>query len=218
MLYKETVSASTLAIIQQLCKREEFLDFELVGGTALALHIGHRISVDIDLFCKSNFEVRQIKECLLDYFGDHQITFDYEAKNTLIGSIDGIKIDFIRHAYPSLKNTLTSEGMRLCQMEDIAAMKISAITDNGTRIKDFVDLYYLLQHFSLKDIIQFYQIKYPSANTLFALKSISYFNDLDPASINNIVFTEAKKITFEELKSALIKATEEYFKNEVDLL
>ena len=188
MLYKETVSASTLAIIQQLCQLEELVDFELVGGTALALHIGHRISVDIDLFCKNNFKVNQIKECILDHFSNHQITFDYEAKNTLIGSIDNIKIDFIRHAYPTLKTTETTENIRLCSMEDIAAMKLSAITDNGTRIKDFVDLYYLLQQFRLKDVIQFYQSKYQSANSLFALKSISYFNDLDPASINDINF------------------------------
>ena len=217
MLYNKTVSPTTLEIIRKLCLLEELYDFELVGGTALALHIGHRISVDIDLFCKNNFEVRPIKECLLDHFAGHQITFDYEAKNTLIGSIDAIKIDFIRHAYPTLKSAETREGVRLSSMEDIAAMKISAITDNGTRIKDFVDLYYLLQHFSLKDIIQFYQTKYQSANSLFALKSISYFNDLDSASINNIIFPEHKKVSFEELKSALIKATEEYFKNEVDL-
>lgn len=217
MLYKETVSESTLDIIQQLCKLEELLDFELVGGTALSLYIGHRVSVDIDLFSKNNFDVRQIKECLLDYFVGHQITFDYEAKNTLIGSIDAIKIDFIRHAYPTLRSSGTFEDLRLCSMEDIAAMKLSAITDNGTRIKDFVDLYYLLQHFSLKDIIQFYQSKYQSANPLFALKSISYFNDINPDSINEIFFTEAKRISFEELKSTLIKATDDYFKNEVGM-
>ena len=109
------------------------------------------------------------------------------------------------------------EGIRLCSIEDIAAMKLSAITDNGTRIKDFIDLYYLLQHFSLKDIIQFYQAKYQSANTLFALKSISYFNDLDTTSINDINFIKSKEVSFEELKSVLIKKTEEYLKNEMGL-
>lgn len=217
MLHKETVSPSTLTIIQQLCTLEELGDFELVGGTALALYIGHRISVDIDLFCKNNFEVGQIKACLLDHFDDHQITFDYEARNTLIGSIDGIKIDFIRHAYPTLKRSETREGVRLCSMEDLAAMKLSAIVDNGTRMKDFVDLYYLLQQFSLKDIIQFYQSKYPSGNLLFALKSICYFNDLDTDSIRDINFLEHEKVSFDELKSALIKATDEYLKKEVGL-
>ena len=159
MLFKETVSTSTLQVIQRLCSLDELIDFELVGGTSLSLQIGHRISVDIDLFCKNNFDPREIKDCLLDNFSDSQITFDYEAKNTLIGSIDQIKIDFIRHAYPTIKETKTVEGVRLCSMQDIAAMKINAITDNGSLIKDFVDLYYLLQHFTFDEILRFYQLK-----------------------------------------------------------
>ncbi len=213
MLFKETVAPPTMKIIQLLFYVAELTDFELIGGTALSLQIGHRISVDIDLFCKNAFDNKQLKECLLENFQDHQLSFDYEAKNTLIGSIDHIKVDFIRHAYPTIKETKTIEGIRICSLEDISAMKISAITDNGTRIKDFVDLYYLLHRFKLADIIYFYEQKYKSENSFHALKSITYFSDLDTESINDINFLKNKQISFEKLKAFLIKETEDYLKN-----
>ncbi len=212
MLFKEPVTPSTLKIIQKLFSIDELNNFDLVGGTALAMQIGHRISVDIDMFSKIVFDNKQLKECLLENFQGHELTFDYEAKNTLIGSIDQIKVDFIRHSYPSIKESKAIEGIRLCSLEDIAAMKVSAITDNGTRIKDFVDLYYLLQYFKLDEIIQFYEKKYQSENSFHALKSITYFNNLDIESINNINFLKNKRIKFEKLKSILIKETEDYLK------
>lgn len=215
MLFKATVSPSTLKIIRQIFSIDDLADFELVGGTALALQIGHRISVDIDLFSKNKFEPIQLKECLQDHFSDHQLSFDYAAKNTLIGSIDQIKFDFIRHAYTTIKQTKIIEGLRLCSLEDIAAMKINAITDNGTRIKDFVDLYYLLQYFKLEQLMQFYQLKYPSGNILFALKSITWFNDLDPDGIKNINFVKGHDVPFKKLKSFLTDATEDYLNSHI---
>jgi hypothetical protein len=205
MLFKESLTSSTLNIIYQLFNLEELNDFELVGGTALSLQIGHRISIDIDLFCQNPFETRNLKETLLENFKNHELSFDYEVKNTLIGSIDQIKIDFIRHAYPKLKESRMIEGIRLCSLEDIAAMKISVITDNGTRIKDFVDLYYLLQIFSLKDIIGFYEKKYNSENTFHALKSITYFDNLETKNTDHINFIGDKQISFGQLKTFLIR-------------
>ncbi len=93
MLFKETITSSTLDIIYQLFDLEELNDFELVGGTALSLQMGHRISIDIDLFCQKTFETRELKETLLLNFKNHELSFDYETKNTLVGSIDQIKVD-----------------------------------------------------------------------------------------------------------------------------
>ena len=205
MLFKETVTSSTLDVIHQLFSLEELNDFELVGGTALSLQIGHRISIDIDLFCQKTFETRELKETLLVNFRNHELSFDYETKNTLVGSIDQIKIDFIRHAYPKVKETKIVEGIRLCSPEDLAAMKISVITDNGSRMKDFVDLYYLLQKFSLKEIIGFYEKKYQSENSFHALKSITWFDNLDTKETEQINFIENKQISFAQLKTRLIR-------------
>jgi hypothetical protein len=205
MLFKETVTPSTLSIIHRLFQIKELNDFELVGGTSLSLQIGHRTSIDIDLFCQNPFETRQLKECLLENFKNHSISFDYEAKNTLVGSIDNIKVDFIRHGYPKISETRVIEGIRLCSMEDIAAMKVSVITDNGTRLKDFVDLCYLLQRFPLKDIIQFYEKKYQSENSFHALKSIPYFDNLESNDTNQINFLPDKYISFDQLKTFLVR-------------
>jgi hypothetical protein len=210
MLFKETVAPSTLAIIHQLFQIKELNDFELVGGTSLSLQIGHRTSIDIDFFCQNPFETGQIKECLLEDFKNQSISFDYEAKNTLVGSIENIKIDFIRHAYPKINETSLIEGIRLCSLEDIAAMKVSVITDNGTRLKDFVDLYYLLQRFPFKDIIQFYEKKYQSENSFHALKSITYFDNLEIRDTNQINFLSDKYISFKQLKSFLVREAENY--------
>jgi hypothetical protein len=212
MLFKETVTPSTLALIHQLFQIKELNDFELVGGTSLSLQIGHRTSIDIDFFCQNPFETRQIKECLLENFQKHSISFDYETKNTLVGSIGQVKIDFIRHAYPKINEPIVMEGIRLCSLEDIAAMKVSVITDNGTRLKDFVDLYYLLHRFSLKDIIQFYEKKYQSENSFHALKSITYFDNLEERDANLINFLPDKYISFERLKSYLVNEVENYLK------
>ena len=192
-------------IIHQLFDLEELNDFELVGGTALSLQLGHRISIDIDLFCQKTFETRELKETLLVNFKNHELSFDYETKNTLIGSIDQIKVDFIRHAYPKVKETKIVDGIRLCSQEDLAAMKISVITDNGSRMKDFVDLYYLLQKFSLKEIIGFYEKKYQAENSFHALKSITWFDNLETKETDQINFVENKQISFSQLKTCLIK-------------
>ena len=78
MLFKEPVAPSTLKIIQKLFSIDELDHFDLVGGTALSLQIGHRISVDIDMFSKSVFDNNQLKECLLENFQGHDITFETE--------------------------------------------------------------------------------------------------------------------------------------------
>lgn len=215
MLFKETLSPSSYEILQKLCSIEELNDFELVGGTSLALQIGHRISIDLDFFCVNMFDTRKIKQVLLDNFHKNSITFDYEEKNTLIGSIDQIKIDFIRHAYPKIDDTLIIDGIRLSSVKDIAAMKIGAITDNGTRIKDFVDLYYLLKQFKMQEVIGFFEQKYQSENLFSALKSIVYFNDLDPDSIKYINYMNNKQLSFENLKSFITKETENYINSQI---
>ncbi|MCF8397578.1 MAG: nucleotidyl transferase AbiEii/AbiGii toxin family protein [Bacteroidales bacterium] len=92
MLHRETVSKTTLDLIQRLQADSFFESFVLVGGTALALQIGHRISVDIDFFTRENFDIRETLEYL-----EQEYTFQtqYSHTNTLKGIIEGIFADFI---------------------------------------------------------------------------------------------------------------------------
>ncbi len=180
MLHKDpfNIKPATFRLIQQLQALPKLKEFYLVGGTSLALQLNHRTSIDIDLFTENNFQ----NSTLIDYIQASGFNIDvkFDFENTIIGFINSIKVDFIRHAYPLVKPPLTEEGITYLGKEDIAAMKLNAISNSGKRLKDFIDVYFLLEHFSLSEMIEFYKIKYPNFNPLIPLKAINYFDDIDP--------------------------------------
>ena len=175
MLHKETIDAATLELLKRLMGDERLQGFLLVGGTSLALQIGHRISVDLDLFTEKEFEADELREYLEQ---NYRLQTDYLAFATVKGEIEGVQVDCIAHAYPWLKPFVFEEGVRLASLEDICAMKLNAIAGNGTRIKDFVDVAYLSSMFSLEQMLKFYEEKY-HANPLMPLKGIVYFADIN---------------------------------------
>lgn len=159
MLYKETVSKEMWKLLQKLMKDEMLKDYILVGGTALALRLGHRLSVDLDLFTTKIFNSQR----MLKYLHD---TYDVNEKesqffpNTVLTYIDDIKVDIVTHNYPLLNSVETAEGVRMISNEDIGAMKLHAIHQSGNRYKDFVDMYFMLEREPLKFYLQAYQRKY----------------------------------------------------------
>ena len=175
MLHKETIDTATLELLKRLMGDERLQGFVLVGGTSLALQIGHRISVDLDLFTEKEFEADELREYLER---NYHLQTDYLAFATVKGEIDGVQVDCIAHAYPWLKPFVLEEGVRLASLEDICAMKLNAIAGNGTRIKDFVDVAHLSSRFSLEQMLKFYEEKY-QANPLMPLKGIVYFADIN---------------------------------------
>ena len=175
MLHKETIDAATLELLKRLMGDERLQGFVLVGGTSLALQMGHRISVDLDLFTEKEFEADELREYLER---NYHLQTDYLAFATVKGEIDGVQVDCIAHAYPWLKPFVLEEGIRLASLEDICAMKLNAIAGNGTRIKDFVDVAYLSSSFSLQQMLDFYEEKY-NANPLMPLKGIVYFAEIN---------------------------------------
>lgn len=178
MLHKNPVliSPQTFSLISELQNLSALKEFYLVGGTALTLQIGHRNSIDIDLFSINDFDSASLLALLRS---KHTVEERYAGKNTLIAFINNIKVDFITHKYPFVKPPLSEEGIYYLSKEDIAAMKLNAISHSGKRLKDFIDLYYLLQYFSLNSLIGFFEIKYPNTNPLIPLKAINFFDDID---------------------------------------
>lgn len=176
MLRKETVSNSTLELLKNLVGDDLIKDFFLVGGTALSLQIGHRISIDIDLFSVNSFSENNILAELEKKYG-YQL--DYQSKNTLKGEINGIKVDLITHSYPLVKPLLEVENVRMAAKEDIAAMKLNAISGNGTRLKDFIDIAYLSSHLSLSQMIHTYEEKYNLRNPTMIVKALDYHQDIN---------------------------------------
>lgn len=176
MLQTTTVEKQTLELLKQLQSQSELSTFHLAGGTALALYLGHRKSIDLDLFTPYPFNTTRLEHFLVTKFG---FQGDYSEQNTLKGRIDGVKIDCITHPYPLLQNPLEEEGIRLYSQPDIIAMKLSAIADNGSRLKDFIDIAYLSTQYSFQEMLGFYVQKFPSSSPLRPLKGITYFDDID---------------------------------------
>jgi hypothetical protein len=205
MLHKETVEPATLELIRKLQADPELQGFQMAGGTALALMIGHRISVDIDLFSFRDFDA-EVMSVHLER--NYQFSQQYIHRNTLKGFIDNVFVDILTHHYPLISNPITEDHITLFSKQDIAAMKVNAISGNGTRAKDFVDLYFLLKDFTLKEIIGFYGAKYDQHNTFHALKSLTFFDDIDLAVWPNMV--PGNNVTINEVKNTIIEAQSKY--------
>lgn len=150
MLHKETVERTTFELLIKLMQDKRFKNFNLAGETALALYLGHRKSIDLDLFTPDNFDSNKLEEYLIDKYN---FKSSYLEKNTLKGTINDVKIDCITHNYPYIEPPFKSEeGIRLYGIKDITAMKLSAIADNGTRIKDKGLTYF--QDLNFKETVQ----------------------------------------------------------------
>lgn len=158
MLRTQTVEKRTLDLIQRLMEDETLNDFNLVGGTALALKIGHRLSIDIDLFSINSFDAPGIATHLTKAHSAHIATI---LKNGVFSFIDKIKIDVLAHQYPLVEKVEFQDGIRMVSLKDIGAMKLNAIYNNGTRLKDFIDIYALLELFTLNQLLLACFQKYP---------------------------------------------------------
>ena len=200
MLYLSTIDSKTLGLLKTLMLIEEFSKMRLVGGTALALQIGHRKSIDLDLFGEVDFENLD-KITTFKNFG--KVTVLSTSKNINIYSIDKVKVDFVNYSYPWLKDQKLIDGIRLADIDDIAAMKLAAITGRGSR-KDFIDIYFLLQEYSLRELLGFYKKKYFDASEYLVLKSLTYFDDAeDDLDVNMI-----EKISWCKIKEYILKSVE----------
>lgn len=199
MLQTQTTNPELLELLKKLMKDNFFKNFILVGGTSLALQLGHRNSVDIDLFGNQNID-REVFEEKLKEYGITEVA--QSTKNIFISSINNIKVDFVNYNYPLLKQFKTIENIRLASLEDIAAMKLNAIMGRGSR-KDFIDLYFLLKEFSMKQILDFYNKKYADGSHFFLLKSLVYFDDADiqpqPKMFRDFDWEDCKKTILEEV-------------------
>lgn len=183
MLYTETVERKTIELLKKIMNDPELDEFHLAGGTALALYLGHRKSIDFDLFCSNDFPSSELAVYLIDNFNFKE---DFRDKNTLKGTIENVKIDCIAHKYEVIRPIEVVDGIRLYSWEDISAMKLNAIADNGTRLKDFVDIACLSAKMSLNEMLESYQKKYPNSNAVRALRGLTYYDDIIHEPINLI--------------------------------
>lgn len=175
MLSYSAVDPHTLELLKAVMQQELFAPLRLVGGTALALQYGHRQSVDLDLFGAAQLDAIDTRQ-VLSQIG--KLSVVKETPNIKCYLLDGIKIDIVNYSYSWIADMIESEGIRLASDKDIAAMKINAIQGRGSK-KDFIDLYFLLQRYSLQEILDYYCEKYPEHSLFRAMMSLHFFDDAD---------------------------------------
>lgn len=203
MLQTQTVSTQTLELISSLQQQPELRSFVLVGGTALALQIGHRTSVDIDLFSTEPFDVQTMTDLLVSEYGFRVLS---QQKNTIRGIISNVMTDLITHPYPFLE-IVEESGIRMASKRDIAAMKLNAIAISGERFKDFADIYFLLETYSMSEMLDFYCEKYAQERSLHILRSLVYFDDIVAADKPD--FFQQKAITLSAIKKRIRQAVKD---------
>ena len=186
MLHLKTIEPDTFAVLKQLMAIPEMKDFHLVGGTALSLMYGHRMSIDLDLFSALPFDNIVITDSLVEHFKE-RVSIRTSSKFGIFGYVGDVKIDIVRYPHPIIRPIMTIKGIRLFSMEDIVAMKVQAVLGRGKK-KDFWDIAELLKHFSVDDFIRLHKEKFSTQNLFITVpQAISYFADAedseDPVSL-----------------------------------
>jgi hypothetical protein len=175
MLHYKAVKPEVLELIKSIRSDLVFQGMRLAGGTALALQLGHRISVDIDLFGHLNADELSVSQSLSRMGKIIQLK---KTTNINIYVVNNIKVDIVNYPYHWLESAIEDSGIMLAGLKDIAAMKLAAIAGRGSK-KDFIDIYFLLNHFAFANMIEFFIEKHPDGTELLVLKSLTWFEDAD---------------------------------------
>lgn len=195
-MHIESIDKKTIRVLEEIKKSGIARDFYLAGGTGLAMQLGHRLSVDLDWFSTKAFSAVKLKK-ELSHLGKLKITG--EEPGTLHGVLDGVKISFFRYEYKPLFSFVDGGGIKIADARDIAAMKLDTISSRGSK-KDFIDLYFLLQEYSLDDVIGFFEKKYHAIkyNKIHILKSLTYFENAEsepmPIMLKRVGWNNVKKV------------------------
>lgn len=196
----DALTPTTRQALKQVGRLAFINDFYLAGGTGLALHLGHRFSIDLDFFSADASAVspdqRDTLRILLD---DPSLVITYDSDGTFAASWRGVGISFFRLAlYPLVQEPLLVEGICLATIQEIGAMILAAIIDRGTR-KDLVDLYYILQSISLEQAFKVASVKYAHVHSfpVSAVRALAYFTDAEtlpmPRMLDRTPWSKMKK-------------------------
>lgn len=198
LMHYEVLDEKRRALLPALGAFKE--DFYLAGGTALALQIGHRISIDFDFFTKDDFDVAALYERVQAALGPVPRT--QEAPHTLaVIAQDDVRMSFLGYAYPLLEPCVETEHMRLASLLDIGCMKLGAIVSRA-ELKDYVDLFFILSRLSLPDLLNGLARKTPTLDRNLALKALVSFEDVSQDPID---FTKGSAVTFDDVRASIVE-------------
>jgi len=204
-IFMEVLTVDQQEILPKLGFLKE-QNFYLAGGTALALQIKHRTSVDFDFYTEKDFHPAGIYEQFQKQKNRKILLSAITEKNTLLLEINDVSISLFTYPYPLVQNIVKSHYFSLASLEDIAAMKMIAIIQRGTK-RDFIDLYFLIRKIGLRKIFSFAREKYPGFNEYLALQSLTYFKDAEIENNNRNIkllepfnWKDAKKFFITEVE------------------
>lgn len=208
-MFTKTLSTNTKKTLAILGRSHLMDNAYLGGGTACALQLDHRISIDLDFFTAKEFANRELIAALKKIC---KLKLDNQSWGTISGTIEDVKFSIFVYKYPVLFPYRPLYKINILDLRDIAAMKIDAICTRGIK-RDFVDLYFICrQRISLKDILSFYSHKYGklSSNFVHIQKSLVYFVDAEdspmPRMLKPCSWETIKRFFEEEVKNITIKS------------
>lgn len=179
----------------------------MAGGTALALQLGHRTSLDFDFYTNEHFEIEKVLADFQKNF--RRVIVERTAEDTLTAEVDKVSLSLFYYPYSLISQLVKFENIRLASIEDIAAMKMIAISTRGKR-RDFIDTYYLLKKFSLDQIIKFTLKKYPSYQPMVILKGLIYFEDAENEDVSRMIEIYDKEFSWERAKRKIFEEVKKY--------
>lgn len=201
-MFTNAVSTDTLRGLKKLGQSGVLGEAYLAGGTALALQLGHRLSLDLDFFTQEVFEELTLANKLKQVGNFEQEKLDWR---TVLGTFEATKFSIFYYEYPLVTTTVDFEGLRLAKPEDIAAMKLLAISDRGVR-RDFVDLYFMREMFPLEQVFEWYGEKFGNLeeHKYPLLRGMNYFEDAErqdmPKMLTSVEWEEIRHYFESEVK------------------
>lgn len=213
-MHPETLYPKTAQVLSVLKNIDLIQQFYLAGGTALALQLGHRRSIDLDFFISEFSD----PENLLHAVGALRPKVIHQTPGTMDLLINDVKVSFIEYRYPLLEVKQVYDEVALASIRDIACMKVSAISSRGSK-KDFVDLAVILEHVTLEHVLEDFAKKFESVQyeTLHLLKSLVYFDDAekdpDPDFLTGPSWEDTKKSIQDVVKRLNLKNLDQTTKN-----
>lgn len=184
-MFEQTISKQTKQSLELIGTLPAFQQFYLAGGTALALQLGHRTSLDLDFFSTRTFSEDR---CITTLSKKAKFRLRQKDVQTVHGVLDTTRVSFIHYPYKLLYKTLLYCGVQLADIRDIACMKLDAIATRGSK-KDFIDIHTILQtQYSLQEVLLLFEKKYKKIdyNMVHVLKSLVFFADADSEPAPNM--------------------------------
>lgn len=192
------INPATLTTLKKISQTKMADNYYLAGGTACALHLGHRLSYDLDFFSLTPSDPQLIRNELIS---QGEIGIIQNDSGTFNGSLDETKVSFFIYPYKLIDELITFEGVMIAGIRDLACMKLEVVSSRGSK-RDFIDLFFLAQKYDLNTMLTWFKDKYSNSNISIShvMKSLVYFNDAeaDPMPIMHI------NIEWEQVKTYFI--------------